>query len=392
VNWLDLLLLLVVVGFAVAGFRQGFIVSVVSFAGFALGGLLGLWLMPMLLDTRQPSSGRSALALAGVVVLAIGCQTLAAFLGVMLRNRITWRPARRVDAVGGAVVGTLAVLVAVWLLGGVVDRGDMPLADQVRSSAVVSALDDVMPGSPDEVFSAFADLLDTTGFPQVFSDVHAERPAPVPPPDSAVAADPQVRAAAESTVKVIGDAFSCERRIEGSGFVYAPDHVMTNAHVVAGVERPSVYVGGGGHAYRGHVVYFDPDHDIAVLWVPDLPVPALTFGSQAADGAAGAAIGYPGDGPLTISPARVRGTVTAVGQDIYSQGRVVRQVYSLRVEVHPGNSGGPFVGTDGHVLGMVFAASREDPDTGYALTAKQVDGAASAARDARDDVATGRCT
>jgi S1-C subfamily serine protease len=391
VTWLDLLLVLVVVGFAIAGFRQGFIVSVVSFAGFVVGGLLGLWLMPHLLDSRQPSSGRSLLALGGVVVLAIGCQTLAAFLGVMLRNRITWRPARRVDAVGGAVVGTIAVLVAVWLLGGVVDRGDLPLADQVRDSKVITALDDVMPGSPDQVFSAFSDLLDTTGFPQVFNDLHSERPAPVPPPDSAVAADPQVRAAAESTVKVVGDAFSCERRIEGSGFVYAPDRVMTNAHVVAGVSRPSVYVGGGGHAYRAHVVYFDPDHDIAVLWVPDLPLPALSFGPSVPQGTAGAAIGYPGDGPLTISPARVRGTVSAIGQDIYGGGRVVRQVYSLRVEVHPGNSGGPFVGTDGQVLGVVFAASREDPDTGYALTAEQVAGAAQAARNAQDDVATGHC-
>jgi S1-C subfamily serine protease len=274
----------------------------------------------------------------------------------------------------------------------VVDRGDLPFADQVRHSRVVSALDDVMPGSPDQVFSAFADLLDTTGFPEVFTDLQAERPAPVPPPDSAVAADPQVRAAAASTVKVVGDALSCERRIEGSGFVYAPQHVMTNAHVVAGVSRPTVYVGGGGRGYRAHVVYFDPDRDVAVLWVPDLPLPALAFGQSSPAGTQGAAIGYPGDGPRTVSPARIRGTVTAIGQDIYGGGRVVRQVYALRVQVHPGNSGGPFVDTEGDVLGVVFAASREDPDTGYALTARQVADAASAGRDARADVGTGRCT
>jgi S1-C subfamily serine protease len=392
VNLLDIVLVLVVVGFAIAGFRQGFIVSVVSFAGFVVGGLVGLWLVPLILQDKQPSGARTVLALGAVLVLAVGFQTLAGFLGVMLRNKITWRPARRVDAVGGAVVGTLAVLLAVWLLGGVVDRGDLPFADEVRDSRVVTALDDVIPASPDQVFSAFADLLDTTGFPQVFSDAHAERPAPVPPPDSAVAADPQVRVAAESTVKVVGDAFSCERQIEGSGFVYARDHVMTNAHVVAGVSRPNVFIRGGGHAYRAHVVYFDPDHDVAVLWVPDLPLPALSFGPAADSGTPGAAIGYPGDGPLTISPARVRDTVTAIGQDIYGSGRVVRQVYSLRVQVHPGNSGGPFVGRDGDVLGVVFAASREDPDTGYALTSHQVADAAAAGRDAEQDVGTGRCT
>ena len=391
-NLLDLFLVLIVVGFAVAGFRQGFLVSVVSFAGFVVGGLFGLWLMPALLGDRPPTATRSLIALVGVVVLAVGCQTAAGFLGVLVRNRITWRPARRIDAIGGAVVGTIAVLVAIWLLGGVVDRGDLPFASQVRESRVISAIDDAMPGSPDEVFSAFADLLDTTGFPEVFTDLRAERPVPVPPPDSAVAADPEVRAAAASTVKVVGDAFSCDRRIEGSGFVYAPQHVMTNAHVVAGVQQPRVYVGGGGRGYRAHVVFFDPDHDVAVLWVPDLPLPALSFGSSAPSGTPGAAIGYPGDGPLAISAARVRGTVTAIGQDIYNKGRVVRQVYALRVQVHPGNSGGPFVGTDGSVLGVVFAASREDPDTGYALTAHQVADAAQSGRDATVDVATGHCT
>ncbi len=391
---LDLVLIALVLGFAFAGFRQGFVVSVVSFAGFVLGGLVGLWLMPALLANEAPSGTRSLVALGGVVLLAVAVQALAGFLGSLLRSRITWQPARRVDSVGGAVVGTVAVLTAVWLLGGVLVRGDLnlPLADQARDSKVLAAVDRVMPGTPEEVFSAFGNLLDTTGFPEVFSDLNAERPAPVPAPDSAVAADPQVRAAAASTVKVAGDAFSCERRIEGSGFVFAPGRVMTNAHVVAGVDRPYVYVAGTGRGYRAHVVVFDPDHDIAVLWVPGLDLPALGFGPAVSSGTDGAAIGYPGDGPLRVSPARVRGSVTAIGQDIYADKRVVRQVYSLRVQVRPGNSGGPLVGTDGKVLGVVFAASREDPDTGYALTARQVAGAAHSGQDAVDDVPTGRCT
>jgi S1-C subfamily serine protease len=390
----DLILVVLVLGFAFAGFRQGFVVSVVSFAGFVLGGLLGLWLMPALLAGQTPSVTRSLVALGGVVLLAVAAQAVAGFLGARLRDRITWQPARRVDSVGGAVVGTVAVLIAVWLLGGVLVRGDLslPLAQQARDSRVLAVVDRVMPGTPEEVFSAFGNLLDTTGFPQVFSDLNAERPAPIPAPDSAVARDPQVQAAAESTVKVAGDAFSCERRIEGSGFVFAPQRVMTNAHVVAGVERPFVYVAGTGRGYRAHVVVFDPDRDIAVLWVPGLQLPPLAFGPAVPSGTEGAAIGYPGDGPLRISPARVRGTVTAIGQDIYGGSRVVRQVYALRVQVRPGNSGGPMVGTDGKVLGVVFAASREDPDTGYALTATQVADAARSGQNEVDDVSTGRCT
>jgi S1-C subfamily serine protease len=192
-------------------------------------------------------------------------------------------------------------------------------------------------------------------------------------------------------VKVVGDATSCSRRIEGSGFVFAPQRVMTNAHVVAGVGSPYVYVGGTGRAYRAHVVEFDPDLDVAVLWVPGLDVAPLSFGPAVPSGTDSAAAGYPGDGPLTVSPARVRNTLTAIGQDIYGGGRVVRQVYALRVEVRPGNSGGPLLGTDGRVLGVVFAASRADPETGYALTSGQVTGAAQLGSRAVDDIGTGRC-
>ena len=392
-NAVDVLVVVFVVAFAVAGLRQGFVVSVVSFAGFVLGALAGLVLMPALLQSRQPGAVRSMVGLGGVALLAVGLQWLAGWLGAVLRSRITWRPARRVDSAGGALVGTVAVLVAVWLLGGVLVRADssLPLSDQARQSGVLAAVDRLMPGTPDEVFSAFGNLLDTTGFPQVFSDLTQERPAPVQAPDSGVAADPRIRLVADTTVKVIGDASSCSRRIEGSGFVIAPQRVMTNAHVVAGVGSPFVYVGGAGRSYQAHVVEFDPNLDVAVLWVPGLDVAPVSFGPAVPSGTDSAAVGYPGDGPLTISPARVRDTVTAIGQDIYGGGRVVRQVYALRVQVRPGNSGGPLLGTDGKVLGVVFAASRTDPQTGYALTSGQVAHAAQLGARAVDDVGTGRC-
>jgi S1-C subfamily serine protease len=393
VNPVDIIVIVMVVSFAIAGLRQGFLVSIVSFLGFAVGGMVGLLLMPHLLGSQTPGKTRALLALGGVMVIAIGVQTLGAWAGAWLRRHLVWRPARRVDALAGGVVAAVAVLGVTWLLGSVLLRADssVPFASDARDSRVLAAVDRVMPGTPDEVFSAFGNLIDTTGFPQVFTDLTQERSVPVAAPDGTVSRYPGVRLAASSTVKIVGTAGSCSRRIEGSGFVYAPHRVMTNAHVLAGVTDPKVYVDGVGRGYPARVVAFDPETDLAVLWVPGLDLTPLTFGGAAPQGTDSAAIGYPGDGPLVVSPARVRGTTRAVGQDIYGSGQVVRDIYALRAVVRPGNSGGPLVGTDGHVLGVVFAASRDDPDTGYALTASQVAAAAAAGRTAVDDVPTGRC-
>ncbi len=393
-NAVDVVLVLSAVTFAFAGLRQGFLVSTVSFSGFLVGAVLGLVLMPRVLSGQAESTTRSVLAVAGVLLLAVLVQALAGWAAAQIKERITWRPARRMDALAGALVSVVAVLVAGWLVGTALLRTDSSsgLAEQARGSRLLTALDSVIPARPDQVFSAFGDLLDTTGFPRVFNDLQLDRPTPVPPPDGRVVTSAPVRRAAESTVKVLGSAPSCGRRIEGSGFVFAADRVMTNAHVVAGVTDPVVYVGGRGLGLPAHVVLFDPALDVAVLWVPGLRLSAVPFAGPATGGADAAAIGYPGDGPLTVVAARVRGTTRAAGQDIYGSGRVVREVYSVRAAVHPGNSGGPLVDPSGRVLGVIFAASREDPQTAYALTAAAVARQAREGAPAVDDVPTGRCT
>jgi S1-C subfamily serine protease len=393
VNPVDVLLVVLVLSFAVAGVRQGFLVSVVSFAGFAVGGVIGLLLMPHLLGSQAPGKVRALVALGGVLLLATGVQALAAWLAARVRLHLTWRPARRLDAVAGGVVSTLAVLAVTWLLGSLLAAADssVPFAVDARDSRVLAAVGSVMPGTPDQVFSTFGNLLDTTGFPQVFTDLTQEHPAPVAAPDSAVAELATVRAAAASTLKVVGTAPSCSQRIEGSGFVFAPQRVMTNAHVLAGVTDPRVYVGGSAGGYPATVVVFDPRTDIAVLWVPGLELAPLSFSGPAGPGTDAAAIGYPGDGPLSVSPARIRGTTRAIGQDIYGNGQIVRSIYALRSQIRPGNSGGPLVGVNGRVLGVVFAASKSDPETGYALTADQVSAAAAAGAAATSAVSTGRC-
>jgi S1-C subfamily serine protease len=159
--------------------------------------------------------------------------------------------------------------------------------------------------------------------------------------------------------------------LEGTGFVVAPNRVMSNAHVVAGADTISVEVSGNTH--DAHVVSYDPNADISILDVPDLTAPPLTFvDAQAAKGADALVLGYPGGGSFTATPARIREVIELNGPDIYRTTTVTREVYTIRGTVKQGDSGGPLIDMNGYVLGVVFGAAVDDPDTGFVLTANEV--------------------
>jgi S1-C subfamily serine protease len=250
------------------------------------------------------------------------------------------------------------------------------VSTEVRGSTVLGEIDTVMPQAPRDWVSGLRSALDSTGFPQAFGGFTLDPVIPVDAPDPALLKDPAVRAAWGSLVKVEGIAPDCGTQVDGSGFVYAPDRVMTNAHVVAGVASPGVLVRGSGRVWPARVVYLDPVVDVAVLDVPGLDAPALRFSTTAQRGDAVVVAGFPGGGALTASAARIRGRISARGMDIYGHGQVTRDVYAVRGTIRPGNSGGPLLSPDGQVDGVVFASSVDDPDTGYALTADQVSTAA----------------
>ncbi len=190
-------------------------------------------------------------------------------------------------------------------------------------------------------------------------------------------------------VKILGDAPTCGRSLEGTGFVYADDRVMTNAHVVAGVDRPTVRVGAA--SYPAAIVYYDPNVDVAVLSVPDLPAPALAIGDPLESTAPAAVLGYPENGPYDVRPARIRDTQTLRSANIYGEGTVYRDTYSVYALVRQGNSGGPLVDRQGRVVGVIFAASITDAHTGYALTLDAVTSAAREGRSSTTAVDTGAC-
>ncbi len=389
---LDLILIVLVVAFGVAGYRQGFIIGVLSFAGFIGGGAIGAAFGPRIARSITVNPAWQAVAAIVVVFLAamIG-QLLASAVGVAMRSRLTWRPATVVDSVGGAAVSAVAVLLIAWLIGSAVAYAPFPIISrQVNNSAVLRVIDRLMPAAANVMFSDFRSLLASGPYAQVFGALGAEGALAVSPPSPAVLASAGLAAARSSIVKIEGIAPSCSRRIEGSGFVYAPDHVLTNAHVVAGVtEGPQVMTSVG--TLPSHVVLYDPQRDLAVLYVPGLNAASLKFAGPAPIGADAIVAGYPEDGPFDAVPARVGGVEDAPGPNIYQSAQVTRQIYSIRADVRPGNSGGPLLTPGGTVDGVVFAAAISVPDTGYALTSAEVASDASAGANATVPVSTQAC-
>lgn len=370
---LDLILVIVAAAFAVSGYRQGFVVGVLSFVGFVGGLMLGLWIVPILMQRFTPTLVISTISLCAVLVLAVIGQVLATTLGGRLRREITWRPVQAVDQTAGAAVSVISVLLVAWFLGLALVNSTMPVvSQQVRNSALLNGMKQVLPADAQSWFRSFATVLDRSGFPQVFAPFTHEQIANVPAPDPAVLSEAGVMKARRSIVKIVGNAPSCGKQIEGSGFVFAPQHVMTNAHVVGGVTSPTVQIGGVGIHYNATVVLFDPTSDIAVLYVPELRSTPLTFDTAGTSGDNAVVAGFPEDGPFTPVAARIRQEIQAQGQDIYQRGSATRDIFSLYAQVLQGNSGGPLLTPTGEVYGVVFAKSLEDSSTGYALTANQV--------------------
>jgi S1-C subfamily serine protease len=392
VSLVDVVLIALALLFALSGFRQGLLVSSTSIVGFLGGAVLGAQLSRPVAD-RIDGSNVTRVFAALVVVLAgalLG-QIIAGAAGRALRSRVTWEPAKIVDSVAGAVVSSAAVLLVAWMVASPLASSPFPpVASQVRQSALVQAVDRAVPDGVRSVYNSLRDAIDRQGLPDVLDPLTPTQVRDVPAPDQALLNSPVVASVQGSVVKVSGIAPSCSRQIDGSGFVYAPERVMTNAHVLAGVTDPVVHA--EGEEYDATPVYVDEEVDIAVLAVPGLPEVPLRFAPEPADTGADAIImGYPGGGPFYVGPARVRDRGEISGPDFRNTQTVVRDVYALYGIVRAGNSGGPLFATDGSVLGVVFASAIDDPNTGYALTALQVADAARAGTTALAEVGTGPC-
>ncbi|HMH48258.1 MAG TPA: MarP family serine protease [Solirubrobacteraceae bacterium] len=341
------------------GFRRGFIVGVLSFGGFAIGAFLGTRLGPLLLPQGSASPYAPAFGLFGALlagaILASGMEGL----GFKVRRALVVPGLGVLDGLFGAVLGAALALGVVWIVAAVVAQAPSQgkLRADIQRSAILRELNVLLPPSG-PVLNALSRLDPLPSIAGPSPDVSA------PPPR--IARAPGVKAASRSVVRVLGTA--CGLAIEGSGWVAAPDTVVTNAHVVAGEQDTTVEVGGRSPSLPARAIAFDPTDDLAVLSVPDLGLPSLRLVSASPSGRAGAILGYPENGPFEVRSARIGRTQTVLTDDAYGHGPVHRLLTPLRGVVRPGNSGGPLVDTDGRVLTTLFAGTvGGGPPGGYGV-------------------------
>jgi S1-C subfamily serine protease len=397
VNFLDLIILFVAIAYGYVGFRSGAIVGVLALVGFFGGAALGAQLAEPLVSRVVGEGAQVPVAIACVLFFAVLGQVLGSFMGRLVRSIVITRISgwgSRIDAAVGAAFGVASVFLVAWIIAVPLASAPYPgLASAANRSRIVRAVNGVMPEDANALYGGLRGFFDRSGFPPVFGTLPSLPGAGVAAPSDKLgpAFQARVDTASDSVLKIYGKAPSCDRAIEGSGFVFAKERVVTNAHVVAGTSAVTVQLRGGS-SLHADVVLFDAKRDVAVLSVPGLKASVLHFASKPAHrGDNAAVLGYPQDGPFTVRSARVGGRSTVSGNDIYGSGNVHREIYSVRSIVRSGNSGGPLLAQDGTVLGIVFATSLESNDVGYALTDDEVASDVAAGVHASDSVSTGHC-
>jgi S1-C subfamily serine protease len=350
--------------------------------------VIGAARAPLLLSALNlnETAVQSLVAIMILIVLGTVGSSIGYWVGEPIRLRLLAQPrGGRIDSVAGGIFSALAVLSVSWFLGLSLARiPSPPLSAAIQHSAVLRALDNIAPRPPAFLARVEA-IIAGVNFPSAFSGLEPVGPSAQPLPSSINTAG--VQAAEAETLRVQG--FGCGGIVFGSGFPVGSGMVLTNAHVVAGTQGTTVQ-SSGGRRLSARVVLFDPERDVAILYVPRLALAPLSE-ANAKPGTPGAAIGYPGGRSETAEPAVVNGQVQAEGRDIYGQNLVVRSIWIIRANVQPGNSGGPLVDLNGSVIGVIFAASTSQPGQAYALTNGEVQPDINQAQGHTDAVPVGNC-
>ncbi|CAB0534636.1 hypothetical protein BKD74_11035 [Corynebacterium diphtheriae] len=355
------------------GWRQGAVSSVLSTLGVVAGLICGAAVAPFVMGLTEHVALRFLLAL-GTVILLVGVGNLVGgILGAQLRDHFLWKKTMWIDSAIGSVFQALATLLVAWLVSIPLATGlSGGISQGIKNSEILGFVDHGAPSQLSALPSKISAMLNESGLPPLVSPfMEKQHSSQVEAPAIKVSDTALVERLRPSVIHVLGESEECSRRLMGSGFVVDATHVMTNAHVVAGTQRVSLDTVVG--MVDATVVYYNPQLDIAVLEAEGLNLPALQWATEPAEtGADAIVMGFPESGPFEAAPARISDRIIIAGPDIYANGRVERESYTARGSIRQGNSGGPMVDAEGNVIGVVFGASVDATDIGYALTAKEV--------------------
>jgi len=372
-QWLDIAVIGVALIAAISGWRSGALGSLMSFVGVILGAIAGVMLAPHLVSHIDSSRGKLFTALFLILALVVIGEVAGVVLGRAVRGSIRSGPVRFADSVIGVALQLIVVLIAAWLLGSPLTSSNQTnLAAAVTGSKVITEVDKYAPDWLRTVPDRMSALLSTSGLPDALEPLGGTSIQTVDAPDASLAESLVVARSRPSVLKIRGVAPACQKVLEGTGFVIAPNRVMSNAHVVAGSDSVTVEAE-DGNEYDATVVSYDPNSDISILDVPNLPIQPLQFAEEPAkSGTDAVVLGFPGGGDFVATPARVREIIELSGPDIYKTTTVNREVYTIRGLVRQGNSGGPMINRAGQVIGVVFGAAVDDNDTGFVMTTDEV--------------------
>ena len=384
---LDVILVLVLLGYLVYGYQSGLVRSVSALVGIVVGGIAAVFVIPLVGSWVPEPEWRGPATLLAAALLLIGGFAAGASVGRAIRRQVDRTPLRVVDRLLGAVINVVvAALVTSMVAFGIGSMGVPLLSQAIASSAVLRTIDNVSPEPVKAFLAQVRSVVLQNGIPHIVDAFNG--PAPTVPQVDTGTAD--LASAARSVVRITGNAYACGQNQSGTGFVIAPGRIITNAHVVAGVTEPVVETSEDG-AKVGEIVYFDPVDDLAVIAVGGLTTPSLRFTSNLEPDSTAVVDGYPFGGPFSSHPARVVSVETMLMADIYGQNPAPREVYTLAANVQQGESGGPLLTEDGAVAGVIFAKGAETPNVGYALAMEEVSPVVAQVEALDSPVSSGTC-